>query len=546
MKFFRHRRTFTELLHSPAVVIGIVSFLLMAISLAVNFKLRPFTSDDISWQNALLTWHPFSGKPLYWTPDTWIWKLPLFYVLGNLFDPSRKLIFVEAFLLSAANFAFFYSSFLYFIRKMGYKLSFLTLVPVLWLFSFGSSFTNLLLNPNLRNVEIGITFFILMLAAKVYYGELQPFRSWVSRSLWLLISILSGLLIYSDPYFLYFTIVPIALLSIALYLRKSRQDKPFVLTILGGCLIACVVYVIAGKIGAAAGIYIIHQQLNFTSYENIFKQIALAMRAVLVLFSADFSGQPVFKLSTIITLLNTGILLTIIGRLIHAVRTNPVVAAAKQPKDTWVWEYFFGLTIIFMWIVYILSNLAVDLLTYRYLILVPYFAVFLLVALMNNLPKDGRILLAGLLILSSLANIGSSINALRLPQETTNHGNFQDYALADGLKAQHLGKGYSQYWQANIISYFSNGELNLLPAVCTGTKTVRFDWLVDSSRFNTPSATSYLVRDGANKRTTSQCSSENLRKQLGKPAKILTIGTDEIYLYNYDISSRLPDWKPPS
>lgn len=516
--------------------IFLASIFLLIVSLFLAYHIRSFNSDDVAWQNALMTWRPFSGHPLYWSPDTWVLKIPVYLLVEKFLGHTRRAVFVEAAMFSMANFTLFFFSSLYFLKKIWPNHNALDLLPFLWLSSFGLYFTTLFLNTNLRSIEIGLSFVLFMLVAKLFYGEFDKLKREKAIAYFILASFCVGILIYNDPYFLYFSVLPITILSVFYYLiNESRRKRVYAFMLF--LITSLLFWKIIAKIGLSAGIHVVPQQVQFVAFENLFPQIASTLQSVLTIFGADFTGRAVLNLITFTILLNFVILIYIISVIYKTYRNNIIVI--KKFELSRLLKLFFVLCPVFILIVYLSSSLATPG-TYRYLVLLPFFGVIIAVLGLQDLNVKIRNTIYFILIFSAAFNVGYSIyyssgkNSI-ISGYSINRANNANFNLIHTLEEYGLNKGYSQYWEGNINTYLSNGRLSVLPVMCPNKFNTRFNWMINGSKFNDNSINSFMLVDNAPLMSTPQCTYPQILSQFGEPKKIVISGSTNIYIYNYDI-----------
>jgi hypothetical protein len=530
-------KSVVSLLLKTESLIALISIFFIVVTVVLTYHIRPFNSDDVSWQTALLSWRPFTGHVLYWSPDTWIIKLPFFIFLGHFFEPGRRLLLLESLTFAVINFILFYVATLYFLKKMKVKINKLTLLPVIWLSSFGFLFVRLFLNTNLRNIEIGLSFILFMVVAKIYYGEIRPFKTTLSSFITTVACFIVGTLIYNDPFFLYFTLAPIVFLCAFLLINKVEERKKL-LSIIGMVLLSFVFFEIVAKICYRAGIHPLGQNIQFAQFSQVFPQVATTIQATMTIFGSDFTGRSVINLITVGFVLNF-VLVAFVIRFLF--------------KDFWktslnndnpnLWKKFFSFLSLFILAVYTFSSLDVNLGTYRYLILLPFIFVILLITNVNGLPKSNRMLINFVLCACIIFNLSITLSAMKDPGifGNANVRNVDNFVLIDSLEKHGLTKGYGQYWDANINSYLSKGSLTILPAVCINNTEQRFDWMINSALFSKhENNKTFFIYDRDFANSTPECSISEIEKQLGKPMQSYNISNETVFIYNYDISSKIP------
>src|ERR1035441_10405119 len=116
-------RRFTNWSTSTVGSIFWICIAILLVTLAATYHLRPYTSDDVIWQNALLSWRPFHGS-VYFGDGTasYIAKVPIYWILSHFLSPGRRVLLAAGVTFSVGNFILLYWSSIYFLKKWGVKL----------------------------------------------------------------------------------------------------------------------------------------------------------------------------------------------------------------------------------------------------------------------------------------------------------------------------------------------------------------------------------------------------------------------------------------
>jgi hypothetical protein len=534
---------------TPQGIIFLISLFLLSINIAYIGKIRPFNSDDIYWQQVVKTWTPHNGHTLYLaTKDIFVEQVPFFWLMEHIFSPSRKLIILETWVLTVSAFTMFYFSSLYFLRRMRVRPSFIGLLPFVWLASFGYPLVQNYLNTDWRTFEIGLSFATFALAAAVFFKDQDPLKSRKTKIISLVVLGLIGLIVYSDPYYIFFTLGPLALFAIILYLLK-KINRTQVGIILGGTFLSLVFGKIIGLLAKKSGVVIVGDTPSvFVNFDNILTNIVSSIHGLLIVFQADFFGRPAFGLSTFGPMINFAILLFIIYMIwdLRKAMKKPNVDKMSLPQ---LWPAFFAGVIVFVFVLYTLTTLvAVN--NYRFFIILIYCAITIL-AIVLSLTKSSaiKIVLATLLIGATIYNTSITFltNDVKARGDVAgNASNTFNFMFIDALKKRGVTKGYAGYWQANINTYLSKGEVTSLPSLCDGNgQTVKFKWLIDGEQFNKPAKKSFYLIDPYFP-APGVCTEDQLMYQFGEPEETLRIADKTLLIFNYDISSKinlsLPDY----
>src|SRR5437660_40453 len=176
--------------------------------------------------------------------------------------------------------------------------------------------------------------------------------------------VLSALLavsVFSDALALYVGVLPIVIVALLPRLRGrgQRLDRALLAT----ALISVVASVLLmGVIDGLGGFATVPLQASFARVEDLPRNTALALEGILLLFGANFFGQPIASLGTLVMLVHLA------GVAFVALCCRWVVQASRQgsPPDRVTQVLLVGMAADLA--AYLLSNQAIDLRTSRYLI----------------------------------------------------------------------------------------------------------------------------------------------------------------------------------
>lgn len=429
------------------------------------------------------------------------------------------------------GFSFFYVSSLYFLKKAKIKLSVFNLLPFVWLASFGYTYAQLFLNPIWRGFELGVSFLTFMLVAMYYYGDIKPLRSFGAKFLTILACLAMGVLIYSDPYYTYFTIGPILIFSVFLLGRHKITTKQFSLVAVLAVASLGISKMVA-FFGSLAGIKMAASfPHEFVAFTNLPNNILVAIHNLLMIFGADFFGQAVMSLVAISALCNFAIL-CFIGYRTYTQSTYKITQLSQY------WKLFFVFSALGVFATYTVSTMP-HIQAYRYLILVVLFAVLLLSFALGTL-KSRKLLVGFVIVTATVLNVSLTVRSnegFLQAGSLGNHGNAVNYALINTIRDKNLTKGYAHYWQSSINSYLSQGTIDFLPVTCPGGITQQFHWLTNPARFEISATRSFYIIDDDFTGVDS-CTYDQITEQFGQPEEVLTVTNKKILIYNYDLQPK--------
>jgi len=535
-------KQFLTVLKSPSAVIFLIAIAILLLQIMFIGKVRPFNSDDLYWQLVVRHWTPFNGDIFYFgTKDIFLHQAPFFAVMEHLFEPSRKLLVAEVAILTIGAFSLAYASTLYFLQKLKLTPTYLTLLPFVWLASFGFPMVENYLNADWRTFQIGLSLATFALVAAYLFGDIHPFRNIWTKILTVLTLAYIGITIYSDPYYIFFTIAPLALFILILFMLK-KIDRRQLFTVLGGVAISMIFAKICSILFEMAGATIVFDTPSaFVGFDDILKNTVSSVHGLLILYGADFFGRPAFNTGTAGAMLNSALLGFILYKafgLRHAVK-RPGVFRQTIPQ---LWVVFFAGLMAIIFLVYTSSSLvAVE--NYRFYILFAYCSITLLVIILSAARNaQMKVIVGALLIAATLFNVAtvSLTDSVRTRKGVAgNIGNALNYDLIKTIKKEGIQKGYASYWQANVNTYFANNEVTFLPSLCTTEgKTIEFRWLIEEGLFERKTDKSFYLID-PDIPAPPICTQEQLVKQFGAPSKVVKVSNKSILVYDYDIATKI-------
>ncbi len=523
------------LLDRKIIVISvfILSIFFIAFNLFFISHYTPYTSDDVSWQVILQSWS-ITNKHIAFLggSDNYILRAPIIYLMNHVFGFSRKSAFLESLIFEIITLSLYLFSVLYFLKEFKPKNLKLSLLPILWISSFGFSFSIIFMNSNLRSFELGFSFLVFAFLLYLFKKEKKSVSLKFDNIIFLLISILSGLLIFNDPYYLYFTIVPIFLFGLfCFYIKKI--DLKFFFKIFLFVFISFAINLITKSIVNHINIIIPYQEpVRFVGFNSLSGNITTGLKGLLIIFGANFFGSNVLSVSSVDAIINFVLLFIILISIILNIKH-------KTFTSDNIWKLFFGVLGIFIFLVYILSNFIIDISTYRYLIMLVMAFVLYFSLTINDYGKEFKKILVILICSSIFLNLLLSIQQYRsLPLTTHNLSNNVNFNTIKKLRKLGLKKGYTSYWDGDINTFLSKGKIQFLPIYCSGKKTIPFYWLVDSNKYKMRVNSSFILIDPS---FTSPplCSLNDIFNQFGKPLNIVSIDKEKILIYNYDVATKM-------
>lgn len=552
----------SKLLASKKVVIAlfIIGLTLFTVSVANATIYKEYNSDDVSQQIILKNLsleHGSQPHTIYLGPDNYILKFPFYALVDHWLYGTRRALDVENLSLAIMGYILFFWSAYWLITKFssakktnnGWQM-----LPILWISCLGAFFYAMFADPNLRDIEIGLDFALLVfLLSRFFFVDTSKWAK-KSRSFKVLESLVAiiiiGFYFYSDPYSWYVFFVPLLVLTAAWYLWKVRQSSYLNLLI-----------ILIGSFGMITlwRKFFLHFGFDspsssaiaqFAPLKTIPANFSLTVHGLSDTFNADYSGWPIVdRLMKLIELLF----------LIGVVLAHFNKGVFKSLKTNFLHQLLV-LQVFFTLLVFTFSTRAVNLSYTHYFVVIPfYMALIGVLAIISHTRakisnKFWLIGVALLLLISVLQNYvlfkdryvdPSNAYSQPVPLEpeevsAANYGNTLNIQIAHIAEIHGLKKGYADYWSGPINTYFADSKVQFLPLYCgPGNKIAPYNWSLDTRTLRLPAHTSFFLYNSSADMSSSNlwCGSPpHFLAQFGQPAKIIPVTASiRFYVYNYDI-----------
>ena len=529
----------------------------VAVLVLVLDRWTDYTSDSVADQSLVRTWLDVGHGTAYVPGDTWILKLPLYFGVESLpLAPGGRLV-VEVLVLNVACLA-----------VLGLAVWWLALaarpaaeppraadvvLPLLWLGTLGGELGANRMQPNYRNVELGLAFLALAIAAR----RLDlPGRQDGRRAGFTAVAAvpLLGLLWVDDPYFALLTGAPFAVLCVTWYLVRRRGDRRL-LVAAAAVVLSLALLPPAHALLAAGGIRVLPGAAG-TDPGGVPGRLALlgpAIAAQLGLADTDPAGRVPgtgTALSGWAAALNLAVLLA------------AVAAAVALAVHGWRSRRLLPAFVGVQWLVVIAgfcaSSKVSEVAHGRYLILAGYDLAtglaMALPALRRRLPAAARTLLL-VLLAGAVLNVTC---ALRTAPAILAHGwdrrppyvagppaAARGAAIRNAVAASGLRRGYAEFWASNLTLYRSGGLVSMNAVRCLGGRLVVENWLTDTARRTAPARGGTFVVWEAASPALRGCPPAALAARYGPPARAIPAGPGAaVLVWTRDIGPLIPAWNP--
>ena len=122
--------------------------------------------------------------------------------------------------------------------------------------------------------------------------------------------------------------------------------------------------------------------------------------------------------------------------------------------------------------------------------------------------------------------------------ESASGGNSSNISLIKEMRKRGIHKGYAHFWNANINTYLSDGDVTVIPTLCGAySKTVLYPWLISEKQMKQSANKSFFIVDPKYYKDGGTCQKADIIEQFGKPQEVIKIYGQYILIYNYDLRS---------
>jgi hypothetical protein len=523
----------------------VAGLLLLSVGLIQAVLSKTFSSDDVNLQVILKSAGLGDGHKMYVAPDNFVIKFPLYWLMNRIDYGSRTSLSVTVYLLAIAGYALYLLA--------GYRLLSDSgaaphrdgqrragLAALVWPATLGTSFLGLLNNPNLRNIEVGIAFGCLALTAG-YLDRRQPLSlNWKTVTAGVVGAVLLGLYFYNDPYFEYVFFAPLVALCAVSWL-KDRTRRAYLMVV--GFVAAAVVAAAGWRaVLRTAGLVVQPTNTNFSYLSEVPGKALMAVQGLVGIFDTDFFGKPSTSPSTLVRFLYLApVVLLFLAHRNEGVR--------RSLRESFV-HRFLVVQICATLLLYLLSRNTTDVFAARYLVAVPFSAALLAAIVVARHSAGAQatrvaILTVTALALASLCQNGAALSRVATRSDVVassdNISNAVNRRIATMVHDRGLTKGYADYWDADINTYFSRNETQFLPVMCgAGNRLMPYYWMMDGYWLDRPADRTFFVYDpkGSGPSATDEsCGAPaQLARQFGEPSEVVpVVGDIQLFIYDRDL-----------
>ncbi len=355
--------------------------------------------------------------------------------------------------------------------------------------------------------------------------EKKCFESFFSYKEWYIISM--ALAVVGDPIIIVAITLPVCIWCIVSYLQKKMDGKEarfyLVINALGVILgfILDKLYFSYG--GAYKNSYL--ETRAFIPWEDIPQKFLLYARSVLYMSDAAFEEQAITSVRTAFYALNT------LAVIIFFVLIFYNIVRFIKGKEYDLPTTILGMGFLLLSFCFVMTDIAVNEESARYFCYLP---VLVAIVFARNASRifeaKGRVYtcILALVVVTIIGRIYSISADKPVGLETHQE-------LIEVLQENNLTYGYASYWNASATTVLSNEQIKVRAIVGQDDKLHMFNWFCKTAWYVQPANFVIVTDENDNFGVTPT----NIKRELGEPSQTLTCGDYNIYVYDYDISSRL-------
>jgi hypothetical protein len=335
------------------------------------------------------------------------------------------------------------------------------------------------------------------------------------------VGVLLTVALFSDALALYVGVLPIVAVTLLRRLRGlgQRPDR----ALLAAALISVPAsLLLMGVVGGLGGFATVPLQGSFARVEDLPRNAALALEGVLVLFGANFFGQPIASTGTLVLLVHVA------GVAFVVLSCRWVLQAWRQGRepDRVTQVLLVGMAVDVA--AYLFSNQAIDLMTSRYLIPFLAFGAALAGRVGGDRLWSGRLRGAGAAV--GFAYLVFMAVSLRTPVASP-----PEAELGAFLQRHHLQYGVAAYWQASTVTVQSGDRVRVRAVVAMQPQPAAYLWESEGSWYDPKvpgNDARFVVRDTLDPRSVDRGAIE---ASFGRPSQEYRVGRYEVFVWNRNL-----------
>lgn len=326
----------------------------------------------------------------------------------------------------------------------------------------------------------------------------------------------------SDALALYVGVVPILIVcGVRLANARTRRDSD--VAVLAAAVLSIPMSVLLlVLIGQLGGFTTLPLHATFARIEDLPKNAALTVEGAMLLFGANFFGQPLASVDTL------SILVHVVGLafVVLAVRWTVRAWRSGEEPDRVTQVLVVGMGVDLA--AHLFSNQAIDLMTSRYLI--PFMAFGAALAGRvgaERLVTSRQRIAAAAVGLAYVLFLGLSLRTPPAPAP--------EAQLASFLERHHLSYGMAAYWQASTVTVQSGGRVRVRAVRNGNPSPSAYIWEAEAFWYDPRLAGNdarFVVRDTGDSRSVDRATVE---AAFGAPTDVYQVGPYEVLVWDRNL-----------
>jgi hypothetical protein len=334
--------------------------------------------------------------------------------------------------------------------------------------------------------------------------------------------LLLSLAVLSDALALYVGVVPVVLVCLIRLASRRERPGPDLVVLAAAILAIPMAWLLGWALAQLGGFATVPLQGSFAEIDDMPKNVALTVQGALLLFGANFFGQPLAAASTL------PILVHLAGLTFVVLTYRWALQGWRRGDETDRVSQVLVLAMAVDVAAYLFSNQAIDLMTSRYLI--PFMAFGAVLAGRvgaDRLWRGRRGLVAAAVALAYVGFLGAS---LRVPPTAGT-----DAELGRYLERQHLRYGLAAYWQASTVTVATGDRVRVRALDLGAPVPSPYWWEAQDSWYDRRiegNDARFVVRDTSDPRTLDRGAIE---AAFGPPAEVHQFGHYEVMVWDRNL-----------
>ena len=368
----------------------------------------------------------------------------------------------------------------------------------------------LLLGP----FHVGTTLLLILALISVERASERPLGIAIA---WVLLT----LAVVSDMLAMYVGVVALAFVCAAGLVGRHPARRPRLGLLMAALLVLPAATVLGWWLHELGGFTTVPVQAAFVRVEDMPRTFALTVEGTLLVFGADFFGQPV----------TAGVLVTLVrlaGLTFVAATWWRAVRSWRRGEQTDLVTQALVVGMVVDVAAYLFSNQAIDLRTSRYLIPLLAFGAVLAGRCGADWVWPGRLRLEALAL--ALGYLGVLAVSLEAPVAVN-----PEVAVGEFLERQNLTYGVSGYWEASTVTVATGGRVRVRAITLSDNTAYAYHWEAVDGWYDPSVAGNdarFVLRDRFGVQPLDRQSTENT---FGPPSREYSVGRYEVLVWDRNL-----------